>query len=212
MTRKPPLPSKQRVPTSKLLRLVIGLGNPGLEYAQTRHNAGFLALDAIARTQECTFRRPLFHRYQSANIVRDGGVSVMLLKPLTFMNRSGEVIPRVQRRFGIDVTDIVVICDQLDLPTGTVRIKRGGGTGGHRGLRSLVAELGNDAFVRVYVGVDKPIGREAVVNHVLGVPEGEEAVRFFQGIETARDATLRIIDTSIEEAMNEYNRRGTGAS
>ena len=145
-------------------------------------------------------------------MVRDGGGSIVLLKPLTYMNRSGEVIPRVQRRLGIDVADIIVICDQLDLPTGTVRIKRGGGTGGHRGLRSLVAELGSDAFIRVYVGIDKPIGRDAVVNHVLGVPDGEQAVRFAQGIETARDATLRIIDASIEEAMNEYNRRGTGAS
>lgn len=204
MSRKP------NNPKSSSPRLIVGLGNPGSTYAQTRHNAGFLALESIAELCLARFRRPLFRRYLIADGVSPAGREFRLLKPLTYMNRSGVVVPSVRRPLGIDVEEIIVVCDQLDLPVGMVRIKRGGGTGGHRGLRSLVEELGSDRFIRVYVGIDKPAGREAVVNHVLGVPSQEEAPLFERGIATARDAVIRIIDASIEEAMNEYNRRGVG--
>ena len=199
---------KRPAATNNSARVVLGLGNPGQEYRNTRHNAGFLVLDAVASELGLSFRRPLFGKYQIAAGLSPSGNRTVLVKPLTFMNLSGTVLPGLFRRFRLTAEDLIVVCDQLDLSAGAVRIKRGGGTGGPRGLRSVSEYLGSEDYTRLYLGVGKPPRKADVVAHVLGEPEGPERLRFIAGIESATDAVLRLLDRPIEEVMNEYNRRG----
>lgn len=174
-----------------------------------------MVVDSVADQLGIGLRRPLLRRYE---IARGSGQSafgvelpIILVKPLRYMNRSGDVLPEILRRERVDIDQIAIICDQLDLPPGTVRIKRGGSSAGHRGLQSISRMLGTDGFVRVYVGIGKPALREQVVGHVLGRAHGAESQRLRQGVRLAADAVLRLAVSSLEEAMNEFNQRGTHA-
>lgn len=174
-----------------------------------------MVVDAVADSLTVSFRRPLFRKYE---IARHGGSSqagahapLVLVKPITYMNRSGDVLRAVLRRVQADIDSLVIICDQLDLPPGTVRIKRGGSSAGHRGLESISSALDSSRFVRLYVGIGKPSARDRVVDHVLGRPQGDEAERLRQGVQLAADAVLRLSHSSLEEAMNEFNQRGSHA-
>ena len=175
-----------------------------------------MVVEAVAERLEITFRRPLFRRYEiargSGRSVSGVQSSITLVKPLTYMNRSGDILASALRRSGAQIDELVVICDQLDLPPGTVRIKRGGSTAGHRGLESISRALAGERFVRLYVGIGKPCSRDRVVDHVLGRADGAEAQRLRDGLRLAADAVLRLAETTVEEAMNEFNQRGTHAS
>ncbi len=143
--------------------LVLGLGNPGSKYDHTRHNAGFDVVSRVAAFFRVRLRKRCFRLYQMAKICV-GGRSYGLVKPLTFMNSSGEIAPDFS---DCDVESMIVVCDQMDLPVGTIRIRHGGSSAGHNGLKSLISCFGSGDFIRVYVGTGRPKEGESVVNHVL---------------------------------------------
>jgi PTH1 family peptidyl-tRNA hydrolase len=171
---------------SSPLRLLVGLGNPGPQYADTRHNAGFWLVDALVRQQSAQFRPDAKYHGDTCRITladRD----LWLLKPMTFMNRSGQAVAALARFHRIAPTEILVIHDDLDLPTGTIRLKRGGGAGGHNGLRDLIAQLGGNDFARLRLGIGHPGDSRDVLGYVLQrTPAPERAL-----IETAIVDALR---------------------
>ena len=191
--------------------LLIGLGNPGSTYAGTRHNVGFLSLDWAAREQQRTFRRALFKPYAYCQ-VRCGASHIVLAKPLTYMNRSGKAAVSLLRRYRIDPSHMIVLCDTMDLPVGAVRIKRGGSSAGHRGLASLIHEIGTREFIRVYIGIGRPSQTLTVVEHVLSVPDESESRLILQGTAAAGKAALKLTTEPIEQVMHEYNRKKPAAA
>src|SRR4029077_20190990 len=146
------------------MKLFVGLGNPGAEYAFNRHNVGFMAADAIAATHGFPAWRKRFQGLAAEG--RLGREQVLLLKPQTFMNESGRSVGEAVRFYKLDVSDVIVFHDELDLVPGKVRVKAGGGVAGHNGLRSITAHIGND-YVRVRIGIGHPGSKEVVVHHVL---------------------------------------------
>jgi len=147
------------------MKLIVGLGNPGSKYARQRHNVGFMALDAIMARHHIG---PARKRFQStAAEGRIGQVQVLAIKPQTFMNESGRAVGEAARFYRLGIEDIIVLHDEIDLAAGKVRVKRGGGSAGHNGLKSLAAHLGPD-FTRVRIGIGHPGSRELVQRHVLG--------------------------------------------
>lgn len=184
--------------------LVVGLGNPGKRFAETRHNVGFRVVDDVAERLGCSWKTA--DRFSFARGVFQGK-TVYLLKPLTFMNLSGEGLLAFFAHHGHTFEDIIVVHDELDFPPGVVRIKRGGGVAGHRGLQSLVDALGSGAFIRVRVGIGKPEDKSLVVGHVLGVPEGEERTLLQMAEKRAAEAVLCILEYGPEKAMSLFNAR-----
>ena len=191
---------------SKPFKAIVGLGNPGSRYQDTRHNAGFWLLERIARQCGAAFRREARFFADVAEFgVGDG--RVRLLKPTTYMNESGRSVQALMRYFDIDVTQVLVAHDEIDLPVGTTRLKRGGGHGGHNGLRDIVACLSSSAFCRVRIGVGHPGSKEQVMSYVLGRSSTQER----QQIESSMDPLLEDIDDllagRIERVMNTLHRR-----
>ena len=155
------------VGSQKITRLVVGLGNPGAEYEATRHNAGFLALDAIAKAKGASPFRLKFHALVSECTI--GEERVLLMKPETFMNLSGEAVGEAARFYKLPPESIVVLCDDISFAPGKMRIRRKGSAGGHNGLKSIIAHLGSDAFVRFRLGVgEKPNPAYDLADWVLG--------------------------------------------
>lgn len=187
--------------------LVVGLGNPGKRFAETRHNAGFRVVDCVAERLGCSWKTA--DRFSFARSVF-GGKEVYLLKPLTFMNLSGEGLLAFFAHHGHAFEDIIVVHDELDFPPGVVRIKRGGGVAGHRGLQSLVDALGRNDFVRVRVGIGKPKEKHLIVDYVLGVPEEDERALLEAAEKKAAEAVLCILECGVEKAMNRFNARAGG--
>ncbi|MBC8013339.1 MAG: aminoacyl-tRNA hydrolase [Methyloceanibacter sp.] len=146
------------------MKLFVGLGNPGREYAFNRHNVGFMAVDAIAAAHDFLARRKRFSGLAAEG--RLGREQVLLLKPQTFMNESGRAVGEALRFYKLDLGDVVVFHDELDLAPGKVRVKIGGGVAGHNGLKSLTAHIGND-YVRVRIGIGHPGQKDRVTGHVL---------------------------------------------
>lgn len=187
--------------------LLAGLGNPGPEYASTRHNAGFWVLDRIAAAWSAALRTDRRAQAETAKATF-GGEPLLLCKPLTYMNESGRAVAHLARYHGIPVERILVVHDDLDLPCGAVRLKRGGGTGGHHGLDSIAARLG-PGFGRVRIGIGRPdaAGPDAVVRWVLGAPRPSERADLDQAVARAVEAIEAVLTQGWEAAMNVYNRR-----
>lgn len=186
--------------------LVVGLGNPGTEFDGTRHNVGFAVIDLLARRHGGRLKAG--KERALVDEVRLGQQRVALAKPTTYMNLSGESVSPLVRRFGIDdAKALVVVHDELDLPTGTVRVKIGGGLAGHNGLRSIKAHLHDDAFVRVRIGVGKPPSKEQGADHVLKRVGRADREALDVAIEVAADAVELIVAEGPEAAMNRVNSR-----
>lgn len=183
--------------------LVVGLGNPGPTYAATRHNAGFFVLDLLALRVGGSFRS-----HKSRCDILEGrlaGQSTVLAKPRSFMNESGGPVGGAAKFFKIGVENVVVVHDELDLPLGTVRVKRGGGEGGHNGLRSISSALGTKDYIRVRVGIDRPPGRQDPADYVLkpfGTAERKE-IDFI--IDRAADAVEAVLRDGLLAAQNTFN-------
>lgn len=193
------------------MKLLAGLGNPGREYERTRHNVGFLVLDRFADLVGASFDRRKFSAEMGEAVV--GGEKALLLKPQTFMNRSGESIGPAAHFHKIEVQDVVAVHDDLDLDFGTVRIKQGGGHGGHNGLRSLIANLGSPDFLRIRVGIGRPSGGREVTGYVLGGFDPTEAQELPDALERAADALRCVMQQRDPRAcMNEFNRRAEPGS
>jgi PTH1 family peptidyl-tRNA hydrolase len=187
------------------IRLIAGLGNPGPEYDQTRHNAGFWFVDELARRHGGQFRRESKFAGEVCRILI-GGQDLWLLKPQTFMNRSGQSLKLMTSFYKVELGEVLVAHDEIDLPPGTTRLKRGGGHGGHNGLRDIMAQLGKD-FWRLRIGVGHPGSKEQVVNYVLGRPSRDEDTLIRQDIDAAADLLDRIVGGDIQKAMNQLHSR-----
>ena len=186
--------------------LVVGLGNPGKEYAGTRHNVGFEVVDLLARRHDGRLKAG--KERALVDEVRIDGQRVALAEPTTYMNLSGESVAPLVRRFGIDdPTRLVVVQDELDLPTGRVRVKVGGGLAGHNGLRSIKAHLHTDAFVRIRIGVGKPPSKEHGADHVLKKVGKSDRELLAVAVEIAADAVELIVAEGSDAAMNQVNAR-----
>jgi len=185
------------------MRVILGLGNPGLKYSNTRHNCGFLVTEKLAAFCQVKLAKRCFHLYNQAVYKKDED-STILIQPLTYMNNSGEIIKDIKN---FDKEQLIVICDQMDLPVGNIRIKKGGGSAGHNGLKSIISNLdGYKNFLRIYVGIGRPKEGESVVDHVLGVEDDQE--NFYQGIEKATEAIIDIMNgSSLPDLMQKYNKK-----
>lgn len=191
-------------------RLVVGLGNPGPRYAATRHNAGFQVVDRVARRIGGRWGPPPPALVEKRLLVACGSwgsVDVLLAKPLTYMNASGNAVAPLVHAWGGSLEHFLLVFDDLDLPPGYLRLRPGGRDGGHRGVRSVVAALGTGEFPRLRVGIGRPeaTGATAVLDWVLGVPEGEEATRLARARERGAEAVLFWAEAGIEAAMSRYN-------
>jgi PTH1 family peptidyl-tRNA hydrolase len=185
----------------------VGLGNPGREYENTRHNAGADAIARLAARHGATLKRSKELALVAETPVE--GRRLALAFPQTYMNDSGQAVVRLVRRFGIeDLARLVVVHDELDLPLGVVRVKVGGGLAGHNGLRSVKAHLHSDAFSRVRIGIGKPPGgKERGVEHVLKAPSRREREGLDVSIEIAADAVECILVEGLAAAQSRFNGR-----
>jgi PTH1 family peptidyl-tRNA hydrolase len=183
------------------IKLIVGLGNPGAQYEDTRHNAGFWFLDLIARGLNETFRTESRHHGQVARITLNGH-ECRLLKPTTFMNRSGQSVSSLSRYFDISPAEILVAHDELDLPAGSIRLKSGGGHAGHNGLRDIMSAIGNRDFQRLRIGIDHPDDRRQVVNYVLDRPSKADRKAIDGCLEEAVDCLGEVLSGELQKAMN----------
>ena len=187
------------------IRIVVGLGNPGERYEQTRHNAGFWFVDLIARQFGGQFREDRRHQGEIAR-VRVEGQDLLLLKPLTFMNRSGASVRSLAAYLKIPPEAVLVAHDDLDLPTGTVKLKRGGGPGGHNGLKDVIAHLGRE-FFRMRFGVGHPGHQSDVIDYVLNRPSREDAEAILESVREAAEVLPVLIGHGEQRAMHRLHTR-----
>ncbi len=187
------------------MKLVVGLGNPGPKYEGTRHNVGFAALDLLATRHFVQWEAAprgvpgLIGRWRAADVV--------LAKPLTFMNLSGEAIVPLLHFYKIELPDLLVIVDEVQLETGRIRIRPEGSAGGHNGLKSIVASLGTMQFPRLRIGVGRGDSRRDLADHVLARFEPDEREMIGDSVARAADAAEAFVDEGIEAAMNRFNRK-----
>jgi len=182
------------------LKLIIGLGNPGEEYARTRHNAGFGFVEELARRHGGAFRLEPRHHGELARIKIDGA-DLWLLKPMSFMNRSGTAAQSVAAFYKALASEILVAYDDLDLSPGVVRLREGGGAGGHNGMRDLIAQLGPE-FWRLRLGIGHPGHRDKVLGYVLSRPSIEEDILIRQSIDAAADIMPILLAEGPQQAMH----------
>jgi peptidyl-tRNA hydrolase, PTH1 family len=183
---------------------LFGLGNPGKEYALTRHNAGFQVVDRLARSFGISLQQRKFRANWGTGTAY--GRRVVLVEPISFMNRSGEVVAEVIRYFNMTADQMLVIHDDLDLPVGRIRLASRGGAGGHRGVSSIIEHLGRQDFPRMKLGIGRPIGGEAVEKYVLQTPYPEESRSFKEMIERGVEAVHTVLSAGLAAAMNRFNR------
>jgi PTH1 family peptidyl-tRNA hydrolase len=192
-------------------RLVVGLGNPGQKYDDTRHNAGFWFVDELARRFSARFSTQAKFQCEVAEL-SFGGFVVRVQKPLTFMNNSGRAVAGLANYFRIPASQILVAHDDLDLAPGTVRLKLGGGHGGHNGLRDIVSSLGSKEFGRLRIGIGHPGDSRQVISYVLKPPSAEDRKAIEDSIDRALGESERILRGELEAAMNVLHQKSVGAS
>lgn len=181
------------------------MGNPGSRFVGTRHNVGFDVVEAVAASRHLSLKKPFLRLYEWTGSASVQGI--VLARPLTYMNRSGTVMPSVLRRARADVGDLLVVCDNLDLPPGTVRLKRKGSARSHNGLASIMDILGTGDFMRLYVGIGHPEHGDSVVDHVLGCPPDHESELYREAVSLAAWAAEELMTESTDAVMNALNRR-----
>ncbi|KWW52178.1 peptidyl-tRNA hydrolase [Bacillus cereus] len=185
------------------MKLIVGLGNPGREYELTRHNIGFMAIDELAKRWNISLNEQKFKGVFGAGFVN--GEKVILLKPLTYMNLSGESIRPLMDYYKIDVEDFVVLYDDLDIPVGKLRLRMKGSAGGHNGVKSTISHLGTQEFQRIRMGIDRPKNGMKVVDYVLGRFTSEEISDVNHSIEKAADACEEWLNKPFLQIMNTFN-------
>lgn len=187
------------------MKLIIGLGNPGMEYAETRHNIGFMVADRLAVRAGIALKRK---GYQGIfGVGRVAGAEAAILLPQTYMNRSGASVAPAFQSLGVEPGDLIVIHDEIDLAFGCLRIKLGGGHGGHNGLRSIAAALGEANYIRLRMGVGRPPAGGDVSGHVLSRFNAGERANLEKYVETAAEALELLVRQGPQDAMNSYNNR-----
>ncbi|QNN24547.1 aminoacyl-tRNA hydrolase [Planctomycetales bacterium ZRK34] len=190
------------------MKLIVGLGNPGAQYRATRHNAGFMVLDELAQRHPLGEPRSKFHAAVLEGVIRDQ--RIMLMQPQTFMNRSGLAVGEAARFFKLELSDVIVVVDDIALPTGTIRLRPGGGAGGHNGLSDITRALGSDQYPRLRVGVDAPMVAGRRVNqsdYVLSPFHDEQKPALEKSLRDAAEAVECWIAQGLDAAMTRYNAR-----
>jgi peptidyl-tRNA hydrolase, PTH1 family len=190
------------------LLALAGLGNPGKHYENTRHNAGFQVLDRLARRYLIPLRERRYHAAWGMGRVERQ--RVLLCKPLTFMNRSGEALREVMHAFKISAGRLLLIHDDLDLPCGRIKLVERGGAGGHRGVSSIIDRLGHQDFPRIKLGIGRPLRGEPIESYVLQAPYPEERVLFEEMLELGEDAAHDVMVHGLMFAMNRFNCKEPG--
>lgn len=185
-----------------VFRLIAGLGNPGRQYAGTRHNAGFFVLDELARRAAVAFQ---YDSKWNADVASSGGRTLM--KPQTFMNLSGEAVVGYARYHRLDPAEVLVVFDDTALPLGDLRIRRSGSAGGHNGLKSIIAHFGTDEIARLRVGIGS--ATSGLHNHVLGKFSEDELAAINASVSRAADAIVHAREHGLDAAMNIYNKKQT---
>lgn len=186
------------------MQVIIGLGNPGSQYAATRHNMGFMALERISRRLGIPVEKKGFSGLYGKGVA--AGKPVLLVQPMTFMNESGLCVGQIVRYFHVDLQDVLVIYDDIDLPCGKLRMRLSGSAGTHNGMRSIVAHLGEGGFPRLRVGVGRPHPGGDLIQFVLGTPGGEERVLLAPALDRAAETAEAWVCQGAEAAMQLANR------
>ena len=187
------------------MRLIVGLGNPGAQYENTRHNAGFMVLDKLGAEFGISIKKKKFEVHYGRGAIKDH--AVMLAKPMAFMNRSGEPVQKLAAYFKIPSRELIVVHDDIDLAFGRLKIREKGGHGGHKGLKSIIHAVGEDAFVRLRIGIGRSEMGNSVSDHVLGRFYDDEAKLLDAIINRARDAVITILTEGTKAGMNQFNQK-----
>jgi len=187
------------------MKIIVGLGNPGRKYERTRHNAGFMVVDELAKSLHVDVSQDKYHAVIGRSRVDDE--EAVLVKPQTFMNDSGRSVAAVLRGTYTSVADLIVVHDELDLPLGAVRIKAGGGHGGHNGLRSIIEHLGSGDFLRVRIGIGRPVPGMEPADYVLSPYLAEERQTASEVIVKAAEAVRTVVAEGPKRAMNIFNQQ-----
>ena len=185
------------------MKVIAGLGNPGREYAQTKHNVGFLMVDALAAHLGVTEWREKYDALIAR--ARIGSEAVLLVKPQTYMNESGRAIAHLMNFYKLAADDLIVAHDDMDIPAGSIRIRKKGSSGGHNGIKSILAHLGDEHFARIRIGIGRPLPGWTVVNHVLAPFPPEDAAKVSEAIRYLVPAIECIVTEDVDKAMNRYN-------
>lgn len=184
--------------------LVVGLGNPGQKYENTRHNMGFLTVDLLAERQGVKLNKVKFKA--AFNIMDFGGARCLVMKPQTYMNLSGEAVREAAQFYKIPADHVLVIYDDVSLPVGRIRVRPSGSAGGHNGIKNIIAHLGTDEFPRVKIGTGAPTDPEHdMIGWVIGVPSQEEKKALLDAFDRAIGAAACIIESGCQKAMNQFN-------
>ncbi|MBC2147969.1 aminoacyl-tRNA hydrolase [Listeria booriae] len=184
------------------MKMIVGLGNPGKKYERTRHNVGFMVVDELSFRHQTPWKKSKFNGMISNIVVN--GEKALLVKPLTFMNLSGECVRPLMDYYDIPVEDVLIVYDDLDLPTGKIRLRQKGGAGGHNGMKSLIQHLKTQEFNRIRVGVDRPANGD-VINYVLGDFPKAEQPDIIAAIKQSADAIEAWPGKSFQDVMNNFN-------
>ena len=187
------------------MKIIAGLGNPGAEYARTKHNVGFMLVDALAERLGVDAWREKFNALVAEG--RIGAQKVLLVKPLTYMNESGRAVGPLLDWYKLAPEDLIVAHDDMDIAAGTIRLRRKGSAGGHNGIKSLLAHIGSEDFSRVRIGIGRPLPGWTVVKHVLAPFSTDDAPKIQEAISYLLPAVECIVTDGIDMAMNRYNPR-----
>lgn len=184
--------------------ILVGLGNPGTKYESTRHNMGWLALDSLMEKENFKLNKLRFKAW--TGILEKNGNKILVMKPQTYMNLSGESVGEAARFYKVPADHVVVISDDVSLPAGKLRIRKSGSAGGHNGLKNIIQHLGTDGFPRIKIGVGMPAHPDhEMIDWVIGKPQGEEAKVLRATLDRAAEAALCLMEEGEDTAMNRFN-------
>lgn len=183
--------------------LIVGLGNPEEEYSKTRHNMGFNAINKIAEMYNIQLNKSKFQGLYEDGLIENQ--KVILIKPQTFMNLSGNCVKEIVDFYKIDKENILVIYDDMDIEPGQIKIRKKGSSGGHNGIKSIIQMLGTEDFARIRIGIGRPKHNGDEINYVIGAIPEEEILSLEEGCEKAKEAAIEILKNGIDIAMNKFN-------
>lgn len=188
------------------MKMIVGLGNPGAKYKNTKHNIGFIAVDEFAIQHKMEFSKTKFESLYAEAFI--GTEKVLLVKPQTFMNDSGRAVRQLMDYYNVEVEDLIVIYDDLDLPVGKLRLRQKGSAGGHNGIKSIIQHIDTSDFNRIRIGIDRPIGKQTVIQHVLsGFPKSQHEELLITIKDCVAAVEYWIEGHPFLEVMNQFNKK-----